>query len=727
MKRVKVLVLLTLLFIFDGNSVLAENLSANSTSETIQSAESLMESESIPNETENSRITSETNSTIESSDLTQSVSSEESSSSQEINRQQKNGPLSIDYRSYLNGTGWQAYQKNGAVSGTEKQNQQIEAIQIKSNDIPEDSWIEYSSHIEGSGWETIVKKDGETSGKAGKRVEAFRVSLKGELAKTHQIYYRAKVKAFGWLNWTTDGEIAGSSGCAYPIEAFQVMLVEKNETKPSGSGLAYIEKPKISYSTHVQSIGWQSAKQDGQTSGTTGQAKRLEAIKVSFSNLSGNQIEYKTHIQNIGWESNFKSNNQISGTSGQAKRLEAIQIRLASSLNQYFDVYYRVHAQNLGWMDWAKDGDSSGTTGFAYRLEGIQIKIVPKGQAAPGSTSRPHLAKPVLSYQTHVQTYGWQGYKNEKSTSGTTGQAKRLEAIQMKLNASGLSGTVQYRTHISNIGWESSYRQAGQISGTTGQAKRLEAIQIKLTGELATYFDIYYHVHAETFGWMGWAKNGQSAGTSGYAKRLEAIQIALVPKGQAAPGGTSNAFRNGKVLLNVPFYDQYKAGAPYGCEAASLLQGLHYKGKAKNYNLQSFIKVMPIDPSNNPNKGFAGSPYKSIYGIYQSIYPKPLAAWGKKYGNVVDISGATVTSLKSEMANGNPIVVYVTSGFKDPVYHRYFFGVGIDNAHVMTLDGYDERAGKYHVSDPVSGKYWVNKGSFEKIYNLKHYAVAIRG
>ena len=727
MKRVKVLLVLMFLFNVKGNIVLAQEVEENNNSEIEQTVQSTMRSESSSEQLKKSSNTIESSDTITSSDLGKLEATEESSSSEEAINKQKAAPLSIDYRSYLNGTGWQGYQKDGAVSGTEKQNQQIESLQIKLADASEDSWIEYSSHIEGSGWETTAKKNGETSGVTGKRVEAFRVSLKGELSKTHQVYYRAKVKTFGWLNWTTDGEIAGSAGCAYPIEAFQVMLVEKNETKPPGSGLAYIEKPKISYSTHVQSIGWQSPKQDGQTSGTTGQAKRLEAIKVSFSNLSGNQIEYKTHIQNIGWESNFKSNNQISGTSGQAKRLEAIQIRLASSLNQYFDVYYRVHAQNLGWMGWAKNGDSSGTTGFAYRLEGIQIKIVPKGQAAPGSTSRPHLAKPALSYQTHVQTYGWQGYKNEKGTSGTTGQAKRLEAIQMKLNVSGLSGTVQYRTHISNVGWESNYRQAGQISGTTGQAKRLEAIQIKLTGELATYFDIYYHVHAETFGWMGWAKNGQSAGTSGYAKRLEAIQIALVPKGQSAPGSTSNAFRNGKVLLNVPFYDQYKAGAPYGCEAASLLQGLHYKGKAKSYNLQSFLRVMPIDPSNNPNKGFAGSPYKAMYGIYQSIYPKPLAAWGKKYGNVADISGATPATLKNELANGNPIVVYVTSGFKNPIYNQYFFGVGIDNAHVMTLDGYDERAGKYHVSDPVSGKYWVNKGSFEKIYNVKRYAVAIRG
>ena len=81
------------------------------------------------------------------------------------------------------------------------------------------------------------------------------------------------------------------------------------------------------------------------------------------------------------------------------------------------------------------------------------------------------------------------------------------------------------------------------MSGTEGQAKRLEGIQIELTGDMAAQYDIYYRVHAQTFGWMGWAKNGEQAGTAGYAKRLEGIEIKLVAKGGAAPGSTDNHFR----------------------------------------------------------------------------------------------------------------------------------------------------------------------------------------
>ena len=68
------------------------------------------------------------------------------------------------------------------------------------------------------------------------------------------------------------------------------------------------------------------------------------------------------------------------------------------------------------------------------------------------------------------------------------------------------------------------------------------AIQIRLTDELEEQYDIYYRVHAQTYGWLGWAKNGESAGTEGLSKRLEGIEIVLVEKCGKAPGSTENAF-----------------------------------------------------------------------------------------------------------------------------------------------------------------------------------------
>ena len=100
------------------------------------------------------------------------------------------------------------------------------------------------------------------------------------------------------------------------------------------------------------------------------------------------------------------------------------------------------------------------------------------------------------------------------------------------------TASILYHTHIQDIGWEKDFIRDGNTSGTSHQSKRLEAIQIKLYGEIENYYDVYYRVHAQNFGWMGWAKNGEKAGTAGYAYRLEAIEIVLVKKGENPPTRT---------------------------------------------------------------------------------------------------------------------------------------------------------------------------------------------
>ena len=301
------------------------------------------------------------------------------------------------------------------------------------------------------------------------------------------------------------------------------------------------QTPSVNYSTHVQDIGWQGYVKDGSTAGTTGQSKRLEAIRIKLSNNTSynGTIQYQTHIQDIGWQG-WKMKDDTSGTSGQSKRLEAIRIKLTDELAENYDIYYRVHAQSFGWLGWAKNGESAGTAGYSYRLEAIEVKLVEKDGKAPGSTERPYIQR-YVSYQTHVQDIGWQGIKYDGEEAGTSGQSKRLEAINISLSNPLYSGSIEYQTHVQDVGWQG-WKANGQMAGTSGQSKRLEAIRIKLTGEMAKQYDIYYRVHSQEFGWLGWAKNGESAGTEGYSYRLEAIQIQLVKKGGSAPGSTSNCF-----------------------------------------------------------------------------------------------------------------------------------------------------------------------------------------
>ncbi len=297
----------------------------------------------------------------------------------------------------------------------------------------------------------------------------------------------------------------------------------------------------VTYRTHVQTYSWQDWKEDGNTAGTIGEAKRLEGIelKASDPNVTGG-ITYQVHVQTYGWQ-DWKNDGSLAGTEGEYKRLEAIRIKLTGDLADKYDVYYRVHSQTYGWLDWAKNGETAGTEGLAKRLEAIEVKLVLKGEEAPGNTEKPYVGLNSVNYETHVQTYGWMTTVSDGSVAGTEGEAKRLEGIRISLdNAAGLKG-VTYRAHVQTYGWQN-WVSDGNVAGTEGEAKRLEALEIKLTGEMEQKYDIYYRVHVQTYGWLGWAKNGESAGTEGLSKRLEAVQIVLVEKGAKAPGSTQGAF-----------------------------------------------------------------------------------------------------------------------------------------------------------------------------------------
>nr|WP_320025014.1 DUF5050 domain-containing protein [uncultured Acetobacterium sp.] len=184
------------------------------------------------------------------------------------------------------------------------------------------------------------------------------------------------------------------------------VIFAEEESKETVSAAAL--KPIVSYQTHIENIGWeaedagQAWKLNGEMSGTSGKGLRLEGIKIKINNDTNLGVQYQTHIQNIGWEddsgSGWKKDAEMSGTKGMGYRLEAIQIKLTGVDANNYDLYYRVHAQNLGWLDWAKNGESAGTAGFSYRLEAIEIILREKGGDAPGITDNPFIEPPPKSY-----------------------------------------------------------------------------------------------------------------------------------------------------------------------------------------------------------------------------------------------------------------------------------------------------------------------------------------
>ena len=294
----------------------------------------------------------------------------------------------VSYRTHVQDIGWQSYVQNGNTAGTTGRSLRLEGINIKIDNNEYGGGISYQTHVQNIGWQNYVQNN-QMSGTSGRslRLEAIRIKLTGEIANYYDVYYRVHCQEFGWMGWAKNGEDAGSAGYSYRLEGIQIVLVKKGQKAPGSTTNCFTQK-YVLYSTHVQNIGWQEATNDGKMSGTSGRSLRLEAIQMRLDNQRyAGDIEYKTHIQNIGWESSYRKNGQISGTSGRSLRLEAIQIRLTGEMAKKYDIYYRVHCQEFGWMGWAKNGQSAGSAGYSYRLEGIQILLVEKGKAAPGSTA----------------------------------------------------------------------------------------------------------------------------------------------------------------------------------------------------------------------------------------------------------------------------------------------------------------------------------------------------
>ncbi|WP_283678320.1 C39 family peptidase [Lentilactobacillus sp. Marseille-Q4993] len=180
------------------------------------------------------------------------------------------------------------------------------------------------------------------------------------------------------------------------------------------------------------------------------------------------------------------------------------------------------------------------------------------------------------------------------------------------------------------------------------------------------------------------------------------------------------------MILPTPHIDQNAWGAINGCEAASLLMGLHFR-QATTLNYGQFLKLMPISENANPNEGFGGSPYKNQHGKFEAIFIDPLSQWAAKYVNVRKYSTSeknfSFNSLYADVAAGNPVVVFVTVHFEEPEYEVYPFGNVAINNHAVLLDGVDDDW--VHVNDPIDGCYKLPKEKFERIAGARGMALAL--
>lgn len=307
------------------------------------------------------------------------------------------------------------------------------------------------------------------------------------------------------------------------------VITQQNSTK---------QLPTVTYSAHVQDIGWQKSVDNATVSGTVGQEKQVEAIKLSIKAPEGitGKLSYKTYVKGQGWQPSVESG-QVSGTVGQSRPIEALSINLTDNLQKLYDVYYRVHVQDIGWMAWAKNGAYAGTLGMSKRLEAYEVKFTLKGQSVLTPTI-PKEERPVLNYQVKVGQNGWQSNKLEGQMAGTLGESKALDGVKFTLSTLKY-GDILYRTHVQDKGWMA-WQKNNSVAGTVGESKRLEALEVKLVAKASDFSSktdhsflemkhpgLSYQTYLQKDGWKPTVLEGQLGGSIGLSKSIKAIKLNL--------------------------------------------------------------------------------------------------------------------------------------------------------------------------------------------------------
>ena len=343
---------------------------------------------------------------------------------------QKTGQ-NISYEAHVEKIGWQDWKENGKTAGTTGEYKRLEAIKIKTENMPNTVKIKYQAHVEKIGWQDW-KKNGEIAGTTGQylRLEAIKIQLEG--TEEYSVMYRAHVEKIGWQDWKYDGEIAGTTGQYLRLEAIEIKIVSKKEKAninidTGKDGSKYYKNDDIIIS------GWKIANISNTKIEAYLDDKKIDEKQIQYKKRPDviKQIEIGTEAQNPtpGFSFKIPKENLSDGK-------HTIKINVVNSLGKVIEsqktninydtkihIMYQAHVEKIGWQDWKEDGEIAGTTGQYLRLEAIKIELE-------------NMSEYSVKYKLHVEKIGWQDIANDGETAGTEGKYLRAEALEIKVDKS---------------------------------------------------------------------------------------------------------------------------------------------------------------------------------------------------------------------------------------------------------------------------------------------------
>ena len=130
--------------------------------------------------------------------------------------------------------------------------------------------------------------------------------------------------------------------------------------------------------------------------GTSGRSLRVEALEIKLQNMSNYTVEYQVHVQDYGW-SGWYIDGETAGTVGQGKRIEAIRIRIVPKYKRNYsgiDVSEFNHSINwalvkrsgvefamirVGYRGYGTEGNFKEDANFRINIESAKKAGVPVG------------------------------------------------------------------------------------------------------------------------------------------------------------------------------------------------------------------------------------------------------------------------------------------------------------------------------------------------------------
>ncbi len=176
--------------------------------------------------------------------------------------------------------------------------------------------------------------------------------------------------------------------------------------------------------------------------------------------------------------------------------------------------------------------------------------------------------------------------------------------------------------------------------------------------------------------------------------------------------------QTGKFIINISHINQKSMGFPTGCESASAVMLLNYKGI--KISLDDFINnflnksAAPTMINNklvadSPNNSFIGDPRSyNGYGCYAPVIIKAMKKATSNSLNIINTTGTDIEDLISKyISKNNPVLIWASSEMKDITNGTSWYINGKDEKftwkkgeHCLVLVGYDNE--KYYFNDPLS-------------------------